>query len=105
MLNKSEDHSKVRQYLETPGMSFYTYTPRELKPSTMIIRGLSETYDESDLREFIDECGLDLKVYRIVRLVGDRWLGQLTIDSDTKASDLDTNQQSHGIGKCAFPPR
>lgn len=84
-LKKSEDHSKVRQYQETQGTSFYTYTPIELKPSTLIIRGLSETYDESDLREFIDECSLDLKVNRVVRLVGDRWLVQFTNDSDTKA--------------------
>lgn len=63
----------------------YTYITRVLKLSPMIIRGLSDTYNESDLRQFIDDGGLDLKVNKIVRMVGNRWLVQLTNDSDTKA--------------------
>lgn len=83
-INKVEEHTKVRKYLELKGMSFFTYTPKSLKPYTLIVRGLLETYDVNDLQGFIDERELDIRVTKIVKLRGDRWIIQLTNDSDVQ---------------------
>lgn len=84
-LNRVEDHEKVKKLLEKDNISFFTYTPKDQKPYTFMIRGLSETYDESDLQGFIAERGLNITVNRMVKLGGDRWILQLSSDSDAKA--------------------
>lgn len=84
-LAKIEDHSKVRSFLENENLSHYTYTPSDAKPYTLMVKGLSGTYEESDLREFINEKQKDLVIKSIVKLEGDRWIVRLDGGSDVQS--------------------
>lgn len=84
-LVKAEDHAKVKTILQREKISFYTFTPKHQKPCTLIIRGLSDTFDESDLLAYIQKRKINATVERIVKLPGDRWIIQLSSDSDIQA--------------------
>lgn len=84
-LGSVADHQKVRLLLEGERVSFFTYTPRDMKPYTMIIKGLSDTYEVEDLRTFIVDSKFDVDIRKIVKLRNDRWLIQVTNDSDVKS--------------------
>lgn len=66
-------------------MPYYTYTPRDVRPFTLMVRGLSGTYDVDDLRKFIQDCKMNLEIKSIVKLDGDRWIVRLSGDSDVQA--------------------
>lgn len=81
-LSKMEDHVKTKDFLTELGLNFFTFTPRELRPFSLMIRGLSSTYDIEDLRQFLEGCGLELDVLKIIKLERDRWIVQLGNGSD-----------------------
>lgn len=84
-LNTIEDHHKVKHYLNENKINFYTYTPFDLKPFSILIRGLSSTYDVEDIKEHFELLEIQLTINRIIKLNGDRWLVQLSHDSDLKS--------------------
>lgn len=47
-----DDHAKARKYLEEEKVSFFTYTAAESKPYSLMLRGLSHTYETEDVVEF-----------------------------------------------------
>ncbi|XP_059220321.1 uncharacterized protein LOC131995567 [Stomoxys calcitrans] len=83
-LSKTEEHTKVREFLMKKGLDSYTYTPKELKPCSLMVEGLSGTYEIDDLKLFLEECGLTLNVMGVIKLRGDRWIVQLGGGSDIK---------------------
>lgn len=84
-LSTNEDHQKIRKYLESQNSQFYTYTPQEQKPNTLLVKGVSDTYDESDLKQYIEETDPKLKVNKVIKLTGCRWLVQFAQDVDIKS--------------------
>lgn len=84
-LARAEDYAKTKLFLERDKVSFYTFTPKGLKPRTLIVRGLSDTYDEKDLQGFIDEHQTSVRVERITKIGGGRFILQMSGDSDEKA--------------------
>lgn len=84
-LVKVEDHAKVRSFLESQQLPHYTYTLKDAKPYTLMVKGLSETYDENDLRSFISEKQKDLVLKSVTKLEGDRWIVQLDGNSDVQS--------------------
>ncbi|XP_059221027.1 uncharacterized protein LOC131995847 [Stomoxys calcitrans] len=84
-LVRLEDHARVKQYLIGEGTSFYTFTPRNMRPYTIMLSGLSSTYDVEDLKAFLDATGIKICDMVIKKLMYDRWIVQLGQDSDVKA--------------------
>lgn len=84
-LDTSQDHQMVKKYFEEEKISFYTYTPAELKPYTVMIKGLSSVYEVAEVESFFANLKMGIKVQKIVKLNGDRWLVQVSHDSDIKA--------------------
>lgn len=85
MVGTVQDHTMVKQYLEREKISFFTFTPKILRPYSLVVRGLSDTYDVDDLKEFIEERKLNLKVVNIIKAFNDRWIVQLDRESDIGA--------------------
>lgn len=84
-LNTNGDHEVIRKFLEERGVSHFTFTPRELKPVSVIIKGLSDTFDKEDLEGYINENMPELGLRNVVKLRGDRWVVQLDKSADIKA--------------------
>lgn len=43
-VNGTPDHQKVKSMLEDGKMSFFTYTPNELKPYSVVIEGVRRSH-------------------------------------------------------------
>lgn len=84
-LKKLEDFIATREMLDNENINYFTYTPNELKPRTLLVKGLSETYDVEDLKDFIKTKNLPLDIKSIIKLKGGRWVLQLGRASDLSA--------------------
>lgn len=84
-LNSTEDHQLVKQFLKEQKVAFFTYTPSELKPYSVLVKGLSSSYEIEDLESHIKGLNANVTVNKIVKFNGDRWLVQLSHDSDLAA--------------------
>lgn len=81
-VNNTPDHLKVREFFEKDKISFFTYTPNDLKPFSLVIDGLSVSYDVGDLKAYLEGLGISLNVLKIVKLKGDQWLVHVSNESD-----------------------
>lgn len=79
------DFEKLKTLLSEKGVNYYTYTPKGLRPYSVVIEGLSGSYSVDDVREDLTGLQMKLDLIRIVKLDGDRWLVQLSRDSDIMA--------------------
>lgn len=77
-----EDHSKVQQLLRDHKVQFYTFTPKVGKPVAVTMRGLPVTYDETDVKTFIEGLKMSLTILSIKKLGGTSWLLSFSRDSD-----------------------
>ncbi|XP_075170433.1 uncharacterized protein LOC142242762 [Haematobia irritans] len=85
VLGTEQDHMKVRSHLELKKYNFFTFTPKTLKPYSLMIKGLSETYEVEDLLDFIKEKKLQVTVTNVIKMQDDRWIVQLDRESDIKS--------------------
>lgn len=86
-LSKSEDHSKVKEFLIENNYSFFTYTPKEEKPISLLIKKLTGAFEKEDILNYYKEREneLHIKILNIIELKGSNWIIQLSRDSDIKA--------------------
>lgn len=83
-LESLDDYVRVRDLMVERKYSFHTHTPKVLNPHSMVIEGLSSSYEEQEVRDFLlKETGLRLELVGINKLSNDKWLVRLT-----KASDI-----------------
>lgn len=80
-----EDFEKVKKLLVEHKINYYTYTPKGLRPYTLVLEGLSGTYDVDDVRSYLSGLQIKLDINRLVKLEGNRWLLQLSRESDVEA--------------------
>lgn len=84
VINK-EDHTKIKNLLNEHKYSFFTYTPKDEKPISLVIKKLSSTWDENDIRSYLEEKKLNIKILKLIKLEGNKWIFKLSHDSDIKA--------------------
>lgn len=68
--------------LQEQKRNFYTFSPKGQKPYAAIITGLSDSYDEADLRAHLAGTKLSLEILRIAKLGWGKWLIHLSRKSD-----------------------
>lgn len=76
-----DDYNKTKNFLKTKLINFYTFTVDELKPYSIIIKKLSQVYDESEVLNYLNDLELDFKIVKLKKL-NYNWLIQLTKDSN-----------------------
>uniref|UniRef100_A0A1A9Z2I1 Endo/exonuclease/phosphatase domain-containing protein n=1 Tax=Glossina pallidipes TaxID=7398 RepID=A0A1A9Z2I1_GLOPL len=67
-----EDHCKVVAHLQKLKYKYYTYTPIEAKPYTINIDGLSNTYDEEEVKTYLNDLAIDVKILKVTKTNRDR---------------------------------
>lgn len=78
------DYEKIRAKFLEEKVAFYTYTPKGQSPYTVVIKGLSDTFDEREVREYIERMQIRIEILRIRKLGNNKWLLSMSRDSDTK---------------------
>ncbi|KAI9575493.1 hypothetical protein GQX74_013508 [Glossina fuscipes] len=61
-----EDHCKVVSHLQKLKYKYYTYTSAESKPYTINIDGLSKTYDEEEVKSYLNNLAIDINILKNV---------------------------------------
>lgn len=76
-VTKIEDFYTAKEFLEKEKIPYFTYTPKDLKPRTLILKGISENWKKEDIEGFIFDKKLNIDIKSIIKLNGDRWLVQV----------------------------
>lgn len=84
-VNDKNDHAKVGVFLKNENINYYTYTPSDEKPITVVIKGLCGVFEVGEVERFFAQSQIQCTVKRIIKLNGDRWLVQFSHDSDMKS--------------------
>lgn len=79
-----EDYDKLKTMLKELGVNFYTYTPKSQRPFSVVVKGLSDTFEESEVLEYIQSLQINLKIIGLHKLGGDKWLIQIGRESDIR---------------------
>lgn len=79
-----DDFYKLKNMLEEQKINFYTYTPKGLRPFSVVIKGLSHSFEEQEVLDYLGGLQIKLRVIKLVKLSADRWLLQLPRDSECR---------------------
>lgn len=80
-----EDYDKVKRRFIEDKISFYTFTPREKVPYSVVVRGLSGSFEEGEVLEYLRGLQIDVEILKVRKLGGDSWLVSLSRSSDLRA--------------------
>lgn len=86
-----EAHTKITDILRTNKQEFFTYTPKSLRPKTLVLKGLSGEFNEEELlSEFVSLDLLNTKIIKISKMKTNTnnehriiYIVNLTHDSET----------------------
>lgn len=103
-LETKEDFNSIKEVMIKEQTAFHTFTPSDEKATSVIIRNLCESFEDSDVHQALEALNLDIKIRsvsqyqtdyskRIGRSLG-LWLVQLEPQSDV-VSLLKTNYLLH----------
>lgn len=81
-VTKIEDFYTAKEFLDKEKIPYFTYTPKDLKPRTLILKGISENWEKEDIEGFIFDKKLNIDIKSIIKLNGDRWLVQVDNSTD-----------------------
>ena len=48
-----EDFDKLKNLLKEQGIDFYTYTPKSQRPFSVVVKGLSDTFESNEVLEYM----------------------------------------------------
>lgn len=76
------DYNTVKTMLKEKKYSFYTFSPRSETPYVVVIDGIADTFEESEVKTYLSGMKFRLNVQRVTKLGGCKWLVHLFRDSD-----------------------
>lgn len=79
-----EDFEKLKHMLKDQGVHFYTHTPKSQRPFSVVVKGLSDTFESNEVIEYMQGLQVNVRILGVHKLGGDRWLFQMGRDSDIK---------------------
>lgn len=79
---KLEDYFEVKKFLSDNKIKFYSYTPRELKPYSVVIKQLSSVYEEDEIINYLNGLNINMHINKLAKFGNDKWLIQLAKSSD-----------------------
>lgn len=77
-----DEHAKVLSMIREKGIASFTYSPKGQTARSVVLEGLSSSYDEEDVRAGLRGLPLSLDIRRVVRLGGNKWLIHLARGPD-----------------------
>lgn len=79
-----DDFGKVKGLLQEEKVDFYTYTPKGLRPFSVVIEGLPCSFEPKDIEDYLVGLQMNIKVIGITRLGNDKWVLRMSRDSDIR---------------------
>ena len=79
-----EDFSKLKILLGELGVHYYTHTPKAQRPFSIIVKGLSGTFEKEEVLSYMQGIKVNMRIIGLHKIGGDRWLFQLGRESDLK---------------------
>jgi hypothetical protein len=71
-----EDYVKVKSHFEKEKVEMYTFTPREEKPFTMVIKNIPTEYNEGEIKQVLDEMFPE-QILCVKHLARHNWVVQI----------------------------
>lgn len=75
----------TKEFLKTNNVQFYTFTPKEEKPTTLVIKNISDTYDAEEIKAAIESKVPGINIINLRNLFKLNWLVQLKTKEDVKS--------------------
>lgn len=83
------DFEKIKGMLQKQQIHYYTYTPRDEKPITMVLKNISTTYEAAEIHAAIQEKDPQINVIQVKNLNSWNWLIQVKdINSQQKINNM-----------------
>lgn len=79
------EYQATMEFLKSSNINYYTFTPKDEKPTTLFIRNISNTYDSAEIIAAIKEKVPDINIISVKNLVKFNWLIQLKTKEDVKS--------------------
>lgn len=79
-----EDFEKLKLMLKEKGVHFYTYTPKSQRPFSVVVKGLSDTFEANEVLEYMQGLQINIRIIGLHKLGGDKWLFQIGRESDIR---------------------
>lgn len=79
-----DDYEKMKVLLEDQKVQFFTYTPKSLRPFSVVIEGLSGCFEAQEVLDYLGGLQIGMKIISLTKLGGNTWLLKLTRDSDIR---------------------
>lgn len=79
-----QDFENVQNLLKEMKIEFYTYTPKGRRPFTLVIEGLPDSFEPSEILEYLTGLQIHINVINIWKLGGDKWVVKLARESDIR---------------------
>lgn len=77
-----EDYNNAKQFLLNSKFKFYTYTPRETKPFSLVLTKLCPTFDKEEILEYLKNLKLNIEILNLKSLGNGKWIIQLSKNSN-----------------------
>ena len=78
----NDDYNVIKKYLINNKIKFYTYTPNEEKPHSVVIKKLCPSYEENEIMNYITELNLNIEIIKLSKFRNNNWLIQLSRSSN-----------------------
>lgn len=75
----------TKEFLKASAVQYYTFTPREEKPTTLVIKNISNTYETDEIKAAIEIKVPEIKIITLKNLFKCNWLIQLKTKEDVKS--------------------
>ena len=77
-----DDYDKIKKFLIESKIKFYTFTPNEEKPYSIIIKKLCPSYEKDEILNYITELDLNINIINLNKFKNNNWLIQLSRSSN-----------------------
>lgn len=85
------------EFLKNSNVHYYTFTPKEEKPTTLVIKNFSNTYESDEIIAAIEEKIPGIQVNNVKNLFKYNWLIQVKTKEDVKSMKSIRSLLGHGI--------
>lgn len=79
-----EDFARLRALLGEEGVHYFTHTPKAQRPFSLVVRGLSDTFDKEEVLRYMQGLRINTRIMGLHKLGRDRWLFQMGRESDLR---------------------
>lgn len=79
-----DDYEIIKSLLGDLKVEYYTYTPKGRRPFTLVIEGLPNSFEASEVSEYLNGLQININILNVWKLGGDKWVVKITRDSDIR---------------------